>query len=277
MNGKEKEKEKFTDYFQLKFNSGGLKGDTQYLEFQDVIFGTTYNCEDLFFTLTEFREKLFKKGISGVTLQHYRSLIFVHSGINKSNDRITVYNILETWCDDANKRFHAGNKKKLFKSFLKECKRMVVYLNNKDKLNGFNVADNLAKGLQDVDKSFADAKDEIGQLKSPKNNNGLNPNLPKKFTARHYALTYLFELAAEGGRVPTSDGGLNQKMIVAIGNERMGKNGSGFVKEVRRIQRDFDLNNERDLNNISQNWKAIVLFLSNYNEKIINYLKIKEL
>merc|ERR1711991_739108 len=84
------------------------------------------------------------------------------------------------------------------------------------------------------------------------------------FTAKHHALAYIFDLMVKGQHIPMSDGGLNQKLLLEIGKSRTGKkSGSGFVKSIREIRRNYDINREGDLRHISENWKKIVLELSN--------------
>lgn len=88
----------------------------------------------------------------------------------------------------------------------------------------------------------------------------------QKYTAKHYALTYYFELFALGKNLPLSDGGLNKKEIERIGNERIGNNGNGFYKAIYEL-RKTDFNSLRELKLISNNWRETVLTLSNNREE----------
>lgn len=104
-------------------------------------------------------------------------------------------------------------------------------------------------------------------------NNSINKH---KITAKHHALTYLLELNALGKQVPLSDGGLAQNKIVGIGVKRIGKNGSGFVKAVRELLQN-DLNSISYLKNVSNNWREIVLELSEKPNELEEYLKSKNM
>ena len=97
-----------------------------------------------------------------------------------------------------------------------------------------------------------------------------------KNTAKHYALSYLFELNALGEQLPKNDGGLAQSKLIEIGNDRIGKNGSGFVKAIRELLK-YDINSDKQLMNISQNWREKVLALSTHKDEIEKYLKSKNL
>lgn len=96
----------------------------------------------------------------------------------------------------------------------------------------------------------------------------------RKYTAKHYALSYLFELDLQGKQPPKSDGGFAQSEIDKQGLERYGK--TSFTKTIRSII-DFDRNTTKDLEQISKNWREIVLELSPNSEQLDAYLKKKGL
>ena len=98
-----------------------------------------------------------------------------------------------------------------------------------------------------------------------------------KLTAKHHALAYLFEIYAYGKNLPISDGGLAKSELEEIGNKRMKKNGNGFYKEVSKITKDYDINSNKDLEQISKKWKEITLLILNNDEKVIKYIESKGL
>ena len=110
------------DYYELSHCSSD---QGSYLVFQGHIFATSFDCHSLFKILIDFREKIHLIGITGVTIQEYRDIIFLHSGIDNINDLATVYNIIEAWCGYANKTTHKGEKSHLFESFLKQCEAAI--------------------------------------------------------------------------------------------------------------------------------------------------------
>jgi|GEM_PF-2166573 len=99
-------------------------------------------------------------------------------------------------------------------------------------------------------------------------------NKKRNYTAKHCALSYLFELDLEGKQLPTSDGGLAQTEIDKLGISIYGK--TSFTKVVREIAK-CDRNNTRELKHISQNWREIVLELSPDSQKLEAYLKQKNI
>lgn len=102
----------------------------------------------------------------------------------------------------------------------------------------------------------------------------IEQNIKRNYTAKHYALSYLFELDLLGRPVPTSDGGLAQSEIDSYGIINYKK--TSFTKAVRDVL-CCDRNNEKQLRNISQNWRKIVLELSPIPAKLEAYLKSKGL
>lgn len=103
---------------------------------------------------------------------------------------------------------------------------------------------------------------------------------PKRYTAKHYALSYLFELDLKGKHLPTNDGGFDQDKINKQGSELMGKEqkgNSGFMKAVREISNNYDRNKTDDLKQLSKNWRTKVMELSPNPGKLNQYLQDKGL
>ena len=117
-------------------------------------------------------------------------------------------------------------------------------------------------------------------LESLQNEPQQNNNKPdKKYTAKDYALTYIFDLDVKGEQPPTTNGALDYKKLNEYYNQKAMKKvtgNSGFVKEVKNVSL-LNRNNENILNQYSLNWKESILNLSENKFDLENYLKVKQL
>ncbi|EAZ83043.2 hypothetical protein ALPR1_12520 [Algoriphagus machipongonensis] len=97
---------------------------------------------------------------------------------------------------------------------------------------------------------------------------------PKKYTAKHYVLAYLFECNASGVRFPR---GIKSK-LESEGNQRMGAGkGNRFYKAFNEIT-SFDLNVESNLKIIGgDHWREAIIQLSKDPETVEEYLQSKGL
>lgn len=101
------------------------------------------------------------------------------------------------------------------------------------------------------------------------------PPATRKYTDKHYALTYIFDLLAKNEGVPVNDAGLAATKLRGIGREITGKeSGEGFYRAVDEIIRTkkYNLTDKKQLNQISNNWYQIITELSKDRESLINYL-----
>lgn len=97
-----------------------------------------------------------------------------------------------------------------------------------------------------------------------------------QFTAKEYALAYIFDLYSKGKQVPTNrtdDAGLDAKYLKSIGSEKTKNNHKGdtFYRAVKDVI-TYDLNNEKSLKQISTGWLSAILNISDNNTEIIEYL-----
>ncbi len=103
---------------------------------------------------------------------------------------------------------------------------------------------------------------------------------PKKFIANEYALAYIFDLYVNGKQIPVNrtDGGYNKKELIQIGFElyQIDKMKDTFYRAVKKVV-TYDLNKQKDLALISQNWLEAVKTLSKDWNKTQQYLIDKKL
>jgi hypothetical protein len=106
-----------------------------------------------------------------------------------------------------------------------------------------------------------------------------NENLTN-FTAKEYALTYIFDLYANGRTLPTNrvEGGYNAKQIENDSKNfpTFDKKPDSFYRAVKEVI-GYDLNNARELSNISKDWYYAVKTLSNSWGKTQEYLQENKL
>jgi|GEM_PF-4547282 len=104
---------------------------------------------------------------------------------------------------------------------------------------------------------------------------------PVKYTANEYALTYIFDLFAIGQQVPINrvEGGFDAKKIKkdVCKFPDYDKAPDTFYRAVTKILKYYDLNNENDLQNISNDWLNAVRNLSTNWPVTKEYLKEKKL
>lgn len=99
----------------------------------------------------------------------------------------------------------------------------------------------------------------------------------KKFPAKYHALAYIFELLADENK-PTQDfdGNFKKDEIIKIGRERCQDTGQSFYNCVRD---HFELVSSKKIKYsvFKNNWKEIVLNITNNNKKIASYIENNEL
>ena len=103
---------------------------------------------------------------------------------------------------------------------------------------------------------------------------------PIKFTAKEYALAYIFDLYANGRQIPINriEGSLSKKEI-----EQYGKDNIQFIKPdtfynaVKDLNKNYNVSIIKDLQNISQDWLNAVKSLAKDWKKTKAYLTEKEL
>lgn len=99
------------------------------------------------------------------------------------------------------------------------------------------------------------------------------------YNANEYALSYIFDTYANGDQIPVkrTEGGLDKKKIENIGTERgWTKKPDTFYRGVMKVL-EYDLNDAKQLQNISNDWQNVISKLSINKEKTTEYLKDKNL
>lgn len=108
----------------------------------------------------------------------------------------------------------------------------------------------------------------IGKLDFIKSN-----QLPKaeKYSEKWYALLYWFELKVTGKEPPKGvEGTFIKSKILLIGSKKCNSTGLSFYNSFINI----DINNNKNLiRDFGNNWKDVVIKLSNHNTEIIKYLE----
>jgi hypothetical protein len=99
-----------------------------------------------------------------------------------------------------------------------------------------------------------------------------------KTTAKEAALAYILDLYVRSERIPINEieGGYNKKILTEIGKIK-GFSSDTFYRAVKDIDTNFDINALADLNNISFRWEKVVMELSEYPNKLKEYLIHKQL
>ncbi len=112
------------------------------------------------------------------------------------------------------------------------------------------------------------------------NSNVKDDKPSKKFIANEYALAYIFDLYVNGKQIPVNrtDGGYNKKELKQIGFElyQIDKMKDTFYRAVKKVL-TYDLNKQKHLALISQNWLEAVKTLSKDWNKTQQYLIDKKL
>lgn len=111
-----------------------------------------------------------------------------------------------------------------------------------------------------------------------------NQNIPekkpaKKFIAKELALAYILDLYAAGKQIPINrvDGAHDAKEISRIGQTQYGIKGDTFYRAVKDIRERYDLNKDRDLQQISKDWYSGVMALTKNRQLLQSYLEGKGL
>ncbi|CAA7195871.1 hypothetical protein [Chryseobacterium potabilaquae] len=99
-----------------------------------------------------------------------------------------------------------------------------------------------------------------------------------KYTAKEYALAYIFDLWAKGEQIPLNrvEGGLNKKELHEIGENIPTIKKDTFYRAVKLLT-SYDLNKQKQLQSISKDWQNAVQKLSNNWAETKEYLVTKEL
>ena len=95
----------------------------------------------------------------------------------------------------------------------------------------------------------------------------------KGFPAKYHALAYIFELLVDGNKPPQDfDGNFKKDEIIKIGRERCQDTGQNFYNCVRD---HFELVSSKKIKYpvFKNNWKEIVLNITNNNKKIASYIE----
>lgn len=95
----------------------------------------------------------------------------------------------------------------------------------------------------------------------------------KGFPAKYHALAYIFELLVDGNKPPQDfDGNFKKDEIIKIGRKRCQDTGQNFYNCVRD---HFELVSSKKIKYpvFKNNWKEIVLNITNNNKKIASYIE----
>ena len=102
-----------------------------------------------------------------------------------------------------------------------------------------------------------------------------NISIPKtrKIADKWHALLYLIEVEVYKKEIPTNfDGDFIKSKLEEIGKQRCKNSGQGFYRQVRDLKGNINSNiNVKRLFN--DNWKDVIIDLSNNDENIIKYLE----
>lgn len=243
--------------------------DGRPINFGFDVFGKMEGYQSYSHLITEVIDYLYTKEVNTFTLAFYPFPLFIEKNLSYDLCKI-IYNLMEYHCNEAIRTVHNDQMNGTFKKFLKGCKELILERYP------------LREGMESVNQMFSNTKDAVLNLRN--NPNGkesfeLEAN-KKKITNTDHALTYVIEMYATGKVIPRNKEGLNQKQLIKIGIDRIGKKtaGSGFVKELRRILKHYDINKEKDLKNLSPNWRENVLHLTKIEKGIVSkYLENKGL
>lgn len=207
--------------------------------------------------------------------------------------------VIELWEDDI-KRQIFERKKELYQlielsssnedkeRFRKEVKDLrsdgvgnetfLVQLNRLHRIGGHISYD----GLLLIKQAIREAAKRAKSLDEVISSNDIVPveETKKKYTAREYALAYILDLHVAGNQLPVNrvEGSLSAKEIKRIGEEKAYDiKPDTFYRAVKDISRQFDLNNKKDLDSISCDWRNAVRELSINWGELSKYLEKKSL
>lgn len=101
-----------------------------------------------------------------------------------------------------------------------------------------------------------------------------------KYSAKEYALAYIFDLFSKGQQIPINrkEATLDAKYLKSIGEEKTKGNfkGDTFYRAVKEVK-NYNLNDIKELNLISNNWKNAVLAISKNDNEIKKYFSNQNL
>ncbi|QQM28087.1 hypothetical protein [Elizabethkingia sp. M8] len=161
-----------------------------------------------------------------------------------------------------------------FKGSVEESMLYDVLVNHFKTIETFQNTSSVA--TNNKNNSASDNTDEVSPLLKaiPPQTVEVETTINEKLTAKHYVLTYIFDCHATGELLPHG----NKSKLERIGNERLGAGkGNTFYKNYNTII-GKDLNAEQTLIDVAgENWRNILLQLSNNPEVLETYLQSKQL
>ena len=111
------------------------------------------------------------------------------------------------------------------------------------------------------------------QDKIRKNYVTIKETKPRKFPAKYHALTYILELLTENKKPPHNpDGDFKKDEIIKIGKERCNDTGQNFYNFVKD---HYALVSSKNIKYsvYKNNWKEIILDITNYRKEIEIYIE----
>lgn len=108
---------KTTDAYSITFSTDNS------IKFRDDKVFFPFSCQAVADLLCRMREKLVYKNVCSTDLQNFPQLIFEETDLKYHPELAAwVFNIIESWVMDVEVDFHQNKKKRLFDTFLEECK-----------------------------------------------------------------------------------------------------------------------------------------------------------
>lgn len=216
-------------------------------------------------------------------------LFFLHNRLNIDDetdyvkfDQIDFNNYDETDSKIINNEKSIIRKHKFYQDLLKSRKfKLLDFLdyieNNSFKLKTIQTP-NISE-FENPNKELYTQHEQVIEYYNLEAKNDKRVNI--KYTAKEYALAYIFDLYSKGEQVPTNrtnDAGLDAKYLKSIGSEKTRYNhkGDSFYRAVKDVLKNYDLNNERHLQSISTDWKNAILSISNNDFEIKQYINNKQ-
>ncbi|WP_207511061.1 hypothetical protein [Longitalea luteola] len=108
---------KTTDAFSITFSADNS------IKFRDDKVFFPFSCQAVADLLCRLREKLVDRNVCSTDLQSFPQLIFEETDLKYHPELAAwVFNIIESWVMDVEVDFHLNKRKRLFDTFLEECK-----------------------------------------------------------------------------------------------------------------------------------------------------------
>lgn len=109
---------------------------------------------------------------------------------------------------------------------------------------------------------------------------GFKNNSVLKYSAKEYALAYIFDLYSKGQQIPINrkEATLDAKYLKSIGEDKTKGNfkGDTFYRAVKEVNK-YNLNSINELNMISNGWKNAVLSILKNDNEVKKYFSNKNL